>query len=94
MNTPEQTMNKQEQMQAQQTAVAEFQFAMLKRLQGKTSMGATGWDDPEEVPDEELWKDVMMDVVLAKNGGENKHVDIANRIMFLWYRKRKRELGL
>jgi hypothetical protein len=65
-------------------AVDAFAKEMKKRLDEKAEQGYTGWDG--EYPDHSLMDEIFKDVLNENYTLVEKSVDIANRLMMLWYR--------
>jgi len=71
-------------------AVDKFAEAMKYRLLEKLLQGYSGWNDPEKITDGSLSSAISKD---ALNDPVTKSVDIANRAMMLWWRKKSRLHG-
>ena len=65
-------------------AVNRFAFSMKCRLNEQIVKGYLGWDGA--VSGETLLRDINTDIAKLNNGTD-KTIDVANRIMFLWYRQ-------
>ncbi len=80
-------MNYQEEEKKLDEAVDAFAAEMKRRLFDKIRQGYIGWDNPKSILDAELLRGIRDDVG-AKCIPSEKFIDIANRSMMMWFRKR------
>jgi hypothetical protein len=74
-------------------ALADFTDEMRKRLAQKEQQGFTGWDREEKIPIEGLIDVASLSLTDLDSEGSDKYaktaIDVANFMMFLWYRSTK-----
>lgn len=69
-------------------SLREFTKLMNDRLMQKANQGFTGWDDLDKFSNEDL-NNMIYQKISERNRGKSNEVDIANLMMFSWYRKKE-----